>query len=69
MSNPPLKREFFYIRDIEQITGRHRLTIWRWWKKGKFPKPFTNHSMVNVWKSDDIIKWIDDYSKNPEIVD
>lgn len=44
-------------RDIEDLTGKHRTTIWRWVKAGKFPQPqYINgqrswsEASVEVWQ-------------------
>lgn len=60
-----IKQEVLYIKDVEQITGRNRLTIRRWWEKGKFPKPIKLHSSVLAWHTQTIQTWLSDLeSKN-----
>lgn len=54
--NIPLKRQLLYMKDIEQLTGKHPITVRRWWEKGKFPKPI-KHSVL-VWRADVIAQWI-----------
>lgn len=54
--NEPLKRQLLYMEDITQLTGKHPVTLRRWWKSGKFPQP-TKHSVL-VWRADVIHEWI-----------
>lgn len=58
------ERQLFYIHDIEQITGRNRLTLRRWWEKGKFPKPIKLHSSVLVWHITTIQQWLSEIYQN-----
>lgn len=59
MNNTP-ERQLLYINDVEQITGRNRLTLRRWWEKGAFPKPTKLHSSVLAWHSKTIQQWINE---------
>ncbi|HDV6747771.1 AlpA family phage regulatory protein [Legionella pneumophila serogroup 1] len=59
MTNPP-ERQLIYINELEQITGRSRVTLRRWWNKGKFPKPTKLHSSVLVWNALSIQQWINE---------
>lgn len=56
LMNEPLKRQLLYMEDITQLTGKHPVTLRRWWNNGKFPKP-TKHSVL-VWRADVIDEWI-----------
>ena len=51
-----LKQQLLYIKDVELLTGRSSMTLRRWWKQGKFPKP-TKHSVL-IWRADVIEQWI-----------
>lgn len=51
-------QEIYFIKDIENIIGRNRLTIRRWYEKGIFPKP-TLISNNLAWRSSVIKEWID----------
>jgi|HubBroStandDraft_6_1064221.scaffolds.fasta_scaffold244019_2 prophage regulatory protein len=53
-----LKQAILYITDVEQITGRNRVTLRRWWEKEKFPKPIKLHSSVLAWNATTIQAWI-----------
>ena len=53
----PLKPKIYYIKDAEQVVGRNRLTLRRWWGEGKFPKPTLIHKRL-AWRSEVIEQWI-----------
>jgi len=49
----------FYIKDVEQVIGKPRITLRRWWNAKKFPLP----QMINgrlAWRSEIILQWIDE---------
>lgn len=50
--------KLLYIKDVEQIIGRNRLTLRRWWQNGKFPKPTKLNGNVLAWRSETIVVWI-----------
>ena len=56
--NVPIKRRLLYMKDIEQLTGKHPIKLRRWWKQGKFPEP-TKHSVL-VWRADVVEQWINE---------
>lgn len=60
-------QQLLYIKDVEQIIGRNRLTIRRWWEKGQFPKPTKLHSNVLAWKVTAIQSWINENIKESRI--
>lgn len=50
----------FYIKDVEQIIGKPRITLRRWWNVNKLPSP----AMINgrlAWHSDVIHQWINEH--------
>jgi predicted DNA-binding transcriptional regulator AlpA len=47
-----------FIKDVEQIIGRNRLTLRRWWEAEKFPKPTKLNGTVLAWHTNDIYQWI-----------
>lgn len=54
-----LKQELLYITHLEQMTGRNRVTLRRWWNKGLFPKPSKINSVL-VWRTEVIEQWINE---------
>ncbi|MGQ3888470.1 helix-turn-helix transcriptional regulator [Legionella sp. CNM-1927-20] len=52
-----LKQVLLYITNVEQMTGRNRLTLRRWWNKGIFPRPSKINSVL-VWRTEVIEQWI-----------
>lgn len=53
----PKKQQLLYIKDVEQITGRNRLTLRRWWVKGLFPTPYMISNRL-TWTTEVIEQWI-----------
>lgn len=53
-------QKIYYIKDVEEITGRSRMTLRRWWLKGKFPMPAILHGSRLAWSVKDIEKWINE---------
>ena len=43
-------------RDVEQITGRHRCTIWRWVQAGSFPPKRAGGG--RGWLRSDVERWL-----------
>lgn len=61
LEDKPLpSQRLLFIKDVEQIIGRNRLTLRRWWGKSKFPKPIKLNGSVLVWRTDVIDQWIND---------
>ena len=56
--NKPLKQQLLFIQDVEQIIGRNRLTLRRWWSAGKFPKPTKLNGTALAWQTEVIEQWI-----------
>lgn len=54
------KRKILYINDVEQLTGFHRSTLRRKWKKDQFPKPILLDSTRLIWHIDTINQWIEE---------
>lgn len=46
-------------REVEQVTGFRRSTIYSWMKKGLFPKPLRIGRAI-AWRERDIQKWMDE---------
>ncbi len=49
-----------FIKQIEEITNRSRVTIWRWVNKGLFPAPRKIGIGIgqNAWLQEDIEEWL-----------
>ena len=50
----------FFIKDVEQIIGKPRITLRRWWSAKKFPCP----RMINgrlAWRAEVIHQWINEH--------
>ena len=49
-----------YINDVEQLIGKNRVTLRRWWYADQFPKPVKLHSCALAWRKETIEQWIDE---------
>lgn len=47
-----------FITDVESLTGYHRSTLRRKWKKGIFPKPVLIDGSRLAWSPESIDEWI-----------
>ena len=47
-------------KDVEEMTGLSRSTIYRQVSAGKFPAPVKTAARAVTWKREDIEKWIDE---------
>ena len=56
--NPLFKQKLLFIHDVEQIIGRNRLTLRRWWTAGKFPQPTKLNGTALAWHNDTVDRWI-----------
>jgi len=54
-----MDKRIIFIKTVEEKTGLHRQTLWRYWQAGKFPKPRKIETQ-NCWLESDIDKWIDE---------
>ncbi len=52
-----LEAKIYFIKDVEDLTGRSRTTLRRWWDNGLFPKPVHINSRV-AWSAQVIEEWI-----------
>jgi prophage regulatory protein len=52
-----IPKRIYYIKDAEQVIGRNRLTLRRWWERNLFPKP-TLISGRLAWDAEIIDQWI-----------
>lgn len=55
----PLIALIYFIKDVETITRRNRLTLRRWWLKNTFPRPTLINGRL-AWRSEAIQTWIKD---------
>ena len=57
VKNTSLKPQIYFIKDVEEITRRNRITLRRWWEKKIFPCPQLINSRL-AWHVDVIDDWI-----------
>jgi predicted DNA-binding transcriptional regulator AlpA len=58
-----LPQQILFIRDLEKLLGRNRLTLRRWWSAGKFPKPIKLHGTTLAWSNETIAHWLENNMK------
>ena len=58
-----MNKRLLFIKQVEEMTGRHRQTLWRYWVAGKFPKPVSVEGR-NAWTEETIQNWIDSKMEN-----
>ncbi len=49
-----MNEKFLRLKQVIEIIGVSKATIWRWVNDGTFPKPIKISAMVTVWKNSDI---------------
>jgi len=52
-------KELLRIKDVSAATSLAKSTINLWVAQGKFPKPITLSPTIKVWRSHQIIDWIE----------
>jgi predicted DNA-binding transcriptional regulator AlpA len=63
MGREPVKRtitldEILWMRDVVQLTGKHRSTIHRWIHRGHFPRKNAPRSRPTGWLRSTIEQWL-----------
>ena len=59
----PYDNKILNLKQVLDITGRTKSTLYRWMDEGKFPKPYhlnktaTSHSCG--WANDEVQNWIE----------
>ena len=53
-----LPQKLLFITDVEQMVGRSRVTLRRWWSINQFPKPIKLNDTSLVWHIETIERWI-----------
>jgi len=55
---PPPIDQILSTRQVMQITGKHRVTIYRWIRAGIFPKKHDAHGHKVGWLRSDVEAWL-----------
>ncbi len=58
INDKEMSQKILFINDLEKIIGRNRLTLRRWWLKGKFPMPVKLNGTALAWHAETIHEWI-----------
>ncbi|HAT4426958.1 TPA: AlpA family phage regulatory protein [Legionella pneumophila subsp. pneumophila] len=58
ISDNKMPKQILFITDLEELLGRNRLTLRRWWTSGKFPHPVKLNGTTLAWHSDTVSHWI-----------
>jgi prophage regulatory protein len=54
-----MKKLYYRINELSDILSMGKSTIWNLMAEGKFPQSIKISHGVTVWKSEDILKWVD----------
>lgn len=56
----PLPRQG-YVREstLVQVIPFSRATLWRWSKRGDFPRPYKISEGITAWKCEDVWNWLE----------
>ena len=57
MQYPEIPRRFLRSREVAEIFGVHRVTIWRWVRAGTFPAPYLVDGNTQRWRGEDLRAW------------
>ena len=52
------------VKDVLEITGMSRSTIWRLVNSGDFPAPYKLGPRMNAWHKSEIVTWIESRREN-----
>ncbi len=58
-----MEKLYYRINELSEILSLGKSTIWGLVKEGKFPQSIKISEGVTVWKSEDILHWVDEQSK------
>ncbi|WP_106225099.1 helix-turn-helix transcriptional regulator [Legionella pneumophila] len=58
VSDNKMPKQILFITDLEELLGRNRLTLRRWWTSGKFPQPVKLNGTTLAWHSETVNHWI-----------
>lgn len=59
-TTPP--NQLIRIHEVSQLVSLGKSTIRLWVALGKFPAPIPLSATIRVWKTQDILKWIESQS-------
>jgi len=57
-----MEKLYYRINELSEILSMGKSTIWGLVKEGKFPQSIKISEGVTVWKSEDILRWVDEQS-------
>tara|TARA_R110001592_G_scaffold363248_4_gene682159 strand:- start:7923 stop:8120 length:198 start_codon:yes stop_codon:yes gene_type:complete len=63
MTHPEIDR-LVGMRDLPEITGYSRRSIYRLLERDEFPQPIRINSRCNRWRLSAVMQWIDDLENN-----
>jgi prophage regulatory protein len=45
-------------KKVVELTGLHRVTLWRWCRTGRFPSPVQIGEKAVAWRAAEVLAWI-----------
>ena len=55
------------IKEVSDLTSIAKSTINLWVVQGKFPKPISLSPTIKVWRTQQLLDWIEEQSKAMEV--
>lgn len=59
-----MEKLYYRINELSEILSLGKSTIWGLMKEGKFPQSIKISQGITAWKSEDILKWVDEQSRH-----
>jgi prophage regulatory protein len=54
------------VDQVARLLSIHPITVWKWSKQGRLPKPIKLGSMTTVWRATDLAKWLESKAPAPK---
>jgi predicted DNA-binding transcriptional regulator AlpA len=53
----------YRAKELSELLGVHPISVWRWARNGRLPKPIKLGPGTTVWRARDIELWLDQKAK------
>jgi predicted DNA-binding transcriptional regulator AlpA len=48
------------VSRVAELLGVHPMSVWRWVRRGEFPRPIKLAPHVTAWRASDVAAWLDE---------